>query len=1238
MTSVLRALCLLALCVLAPLAFAQGQNGQVLDNGKLRFGDGAQNSVNTEGNLEQPFYYDPGMTSWFALTFSNYPLDNAIGIGGNGTAEWNINGSIEENPALTNQVIDSSGFVPLSGNVGYGTLISTGTVDINGSTLTMRNTYELGQDKAYVKITTRITNTSAATVSNVRVWVGTRDDFVGMTDTPTKTRGNLDSNGFVALTNAATRAAAIRITSGQQGVLFYSSSTKAHTSVNSCCQFSQAYQQNPATSANQLTNDGSYALFVRMSDLAVGASEEFTWYYAAGAIADLTTIIGDLAGEVVNNVNVTSSAGTGGTITPANVSVVPGATAQFTVTPSANYHIDTVQGCSGSLNGSTYTTGAISTTCNVSATFALNTYQVTASAATGGTISPANATVTHGQTTAFTVTPSAGYVLDGVTGCGGALAGNVYTTGAVTAACAVTANFRVLHTVTSSADSGGTVSPASVEVANGDAVTFTLTPAVGYSVGSAQGCGNGTLDGNVYTATNITAACAVVGIFVPTPPSFTVTRPAVFEMNSTELLTELPATAKPSAVDYLGAAATVTLQGDQTRFAPGSHTLTWQAVDSRGTVGNIEQTLRVWPTVSFGPDLSIGARAGNFDSFRIALNGRAPVYPFSVRYTVSGDSQGTTLESGTAVFENGEVEKSIPFAVQTTAAAGAAERTVQVALDEQLNRGSTRALTVTLTTINQAPRVNLQIGQGGEERRVASRDAGPITFTADVTDPDTTDTHTVEWRAPSGATFTVSGDSIVVQPGSLTAGVHRFEVIVTDNGTPPQITRRTFDVVVLETTPVLPAGATRLLANGLPDSPEYAPVAPNVLPERGGQLTHHLMEADAGTRLSLGAYAMYRGAYQTELPGTASSFQIPDDSVSNHGGYFDFVVDDLPRAGESVSVVIPQRAPIPAQPVYRKYDPATRQWRTFFEDNDNHVASAPGSEGFCPPTASTEYRNGLHAGDWCVRLTIKDGSVNDADGAVNGSVSDPGGVGVLSNVQVTGRSGGGGVFDLWLLAGVAFLLMLKTMQRRQAMAMLAMLGLVASQARAADDDTSWYVGGQFGSARSYVSANAIDRALNSQGYPVSSEVSKKSREAWRVYGGYEFTRWLALEAGYSDLGDVKVEFSGPVADVGPFLAAANALQPPSAEGWDITAVARLPIGSRASAYARAGVFIWDARYDTRSADGQRVRRDDSDSSSIAGIGAQVRVFDRWSMGAEFTRYGIAGDHIDFGGVSMSFRW
>lgn len=69
---------------------------------------------------------------------------------------------------------------------------------------------------------------------------------------------------------------------------------------------------------------------------------------------------------------VTASAGSGGTISPSgDVTVSSGATRSFTVTASSGYQISSMGGScpSGSLVGSTYTTGAVTADCTVVANF-----------------------------------------------------------------------------------------------------------------------------------------------------------------------------------------------------------------------------------------------------------------------------------------------------------------------------------------------------------------------------------------------------------------------------------------------------------------------------------------------------------------------------------------------------------------------------------------------------------------------------------------------------------------------------------------------------------------------------------------------------------------------------------------------------------------------------------------------------------------------------------------------------
>ena len=142
---------------------------------------------------------------------------------------------------------------------------------------------------------------------------------------------------------------------------------------------------------------------------------------------------------------VTPIAGDNGAIAPDTPQTVnDGATTSFTITPDAHYRIADVTGCGGSLAGDTYTTGAITADCTVNATFEIVTHTVTPEAGENGSIDPDTAqTVDDGDTTQFTVTPAPSYVIDTVTGCGGSLEGNVYTTGAITGDCTVSATFTL---------------------------------------------------------------------------------------------------------------------------------------------------------------------------------------------------------------------------------------------------------------------------------------------------------------------------------------------------------------------------------------------------------------------------------------------------------------------------------------------------------------------------------------------------------------------------------------------------------------------------------------------------------------------------------------------------------------------------------------------------------------------------------------------------------------------------
>ncbi|MBF0560268.1 MAG: choice-of-anchor D domain-containing protein, partial [Nitrospirae bacterium] len=146
----------------------------------------------------------------------------------------------------------------------------------------------------------------------------------------------------------------------------------------------------------------------------------------------------------------------------------------------------------------------------------VQTYTITPSAGSGGNISPNTAkTVTSGSTTSFTVTPNTGYSISSVTGCGGTLSGNTYTTGAVTSNCTVAATFTLsTYTITATAGANGSISPSGATTVNyGGSQTYTITPSAGYSLAGVQVDGASVGAVTTYTFSNVTANHTISATF-----------------------------------------------------------------------------------------------------------------------------------------------------------------------------------------------------------------------------------------------------------------------------------------------------------------------------------------------------------------------------------------------------------------------------------------------------------------------------------------------------------------------------------------------------------------------------------------------------------------------------------------------------------------------------------------------------------------------------------------------------
>ncbi len=481
-----------------------------------------------------------------------------------------------------------------------------------------------------------------------------------------------------------------------------------------------------------------------------------------------------------------------------------------------------------------------------------------------------------------------------------------------------------------------------------------------------------------------------------------ITVPADIEVNATALFTRVPL-GTATAVDRNGRRLRVSLINGSLFFAPGEHIVYWQATDADGNTATKAQKVSVNPLISLSKDQLV--TEGSEVVVDVILNGPAPVYPVSVPYSVSGSAGANdhTLVSGVAEISSG-TSTSIRFTVLDDAVADSPEDIV-ITLDSSVNRGSKRSSRILVSEANIAPVVALEVEQNGLSRLTISEGDGVVTVTATVTDANPQDQVTGSWNVGRLDNVTSDQTQLSFDPAEQGPGLYLVSYTATDNGTPNlSATSRVF-IVIRPNLPTLGTGDTDsdLIPDdqeGFADSdgdgiPDYQDAINecNVMPTELLGQTDFVAEGEPGVCLRLGTVAAETDAGGLQIEKNA----VETDNVAvNIGGIFDFIAYGLPEQGQSYSLVIPQRLPVPANAVYRKFNDVTG-WVDFVSNANNSVSSSQGERGFCPPPGDAVWTSGLTEGHWCVQVRVQDGGPNDADGIANGAIVDPGGVAVALN-------------------------------------------------------------------------------------------------------------------------------------------------------------------------------------------------------------------------------------------------
>jgi hypothetical protein len=219
----------------------------------------------------------------------------------------------------------------------------------------------------------------------------------------------------------------------------------------------------------------------------------------------------------VVTVNASVSGGRG-SANPVSQTVNSGTSATITFTPSKGYHIASItdKGKAVSITNP-YVISEVTTNHTVVVTFATDTFTITASAGSGGSISPSGAvTVNSGAKQAFTIAPNTGYhIVDVLVDSSPVGAVTSYPFADLIADHTISASFAIDTFTINAAVSGGhgLADPAAQMVNSGASAAITITPDTGYHIAGITDNGKAVSITNPYVISEVTADRTVVVTF-----------------------------------------------------------------------------------------------------------------------------------------------------------------------------------------------------------------------------------------------------------------------------------------------------------------------------------------------------------------------------------------------------------------------------------------------------------------------------------------------------------------------------------------------------------------------------------------------------------------------------------------------------------------------------------------------------------------------------------------------------
>jgi len=178
-----------------------------------------------------------------------------------------------------------------------------------------------------------------------------------------------------------------------------------------------------------------------------------------------------------------------------------------------------------------------------------------------------------------------------------------------------------------------------------------------------------------------------------------------------------------------------------------------------------------------------------------------------------------------------------------------------------------------------------------------------------------------------------------------------------------------------------------------------------------------------------------------------------------------------------------------------------------------------------------------------------------------------------------------------------------------------LVALAFASAPALSQESGWYAGVGLGQA-----SHDVDCA--------GTTSCDDNDTAWKIFGGYQFNKYLGVEVGYTDLG--KASLSDAISTTAFEV-----------KGFEVLAVGTYPINQQFEIFGKAGFFRWDL--DVK--DNVFGSISESGTDFTFGIGAKYNFSKNLGLRLEWQRYNDIGNDSttgtsdsDFIGLGLVFKF